>query len=1395
MKPFATLQVVRSPGGIEYDLWLPGREVSGAMRYVPTHPIDEAELIELQALAAQLFRSGPSETFPLDAKATGERLYNALIPPELGERLRDLQVPLLVSVPRSGLPFELFYADDFWALRYALGKQIRLEVKGRSPEVTRTSGPMRALVISSDPRGDLAFVDHEAGKVTDTLVGGVRIKANPLYGPEANVDEVTRRLAERYDVIHFCGHIDRGSGGVAPGLLLASEQVLSGEVIRQRLDGRPFVFLNGCLGARGDTHKGWEEDISSVAYGFIRGGARAVIATVSEIGDEQAADLAVDFYRLACSGECLGEALRQARENARSKAPPSPAWLSFVLYGNPAEVLVDRSSESSTESSSVSPKVPAPADGERSEGPSAVTVTRESNYLAPSSASWGREWARSHRRGVLFGTFSFFAVVAIILLTLWRRGSRDESPNTETTVLALANVPRVPDAALGADSITVIEFGNLDEEDRGRHGWMGKAIQAALATELGKVEALDLYPEKLARIPAEGAPDLMLRAQKVGINKVVTGSFKVLGAKVRIDASVLDAATGKAIGEGVEGDLGEDDKEFFNLQKQLVLSLLRRMKTHVLPPEEGSIAAETNTSIVAYRLLLDGERVGAQSATASGQPSSVRRAEPLDLVSDEQTKLKVKQFLEDYRHVQEGKDLDGLTTLHVAFPYDQREAMRAYLANTDDLTIEIVDISIAINDETVWVSFTRRDRFIDKLSRAPERVEIRLAKTLTHSNGRLKISPRTPNSALIQNEAWENNGPEGGEVSAIAIDPSEPRTIYLGTGGGVFISTNGGERWRLSSDGLNGRVATLAIGPTVPQIIYAGGDRGSWKSTDAGESWTKMTVELFAYSLAIDPTDPRTAYWGGNGGMFKSTNGGDTWTRLGRGRTSSLVIAPTTPPALYAVRGGADTKLFKSTNGGENWYESGSGIWRPRTIAFDPDSPKVVYLGTGGHVFRSTDSGESWAPVASGMTDTNRDVTQIVVAPGNPGKVFIAREGGLFESIDSGDSWHRLKVLPRPVGNLVINPAAANELYAGTDGAGIFRSTDSGKNWTAINRNLVASTITSIVVDPSRPGTAYAGTNGGVFRTTDGGSSWKENDTILGWSSLAIDATGNAVYSLSDEGGSRAIYKATDDGQRWNKLKNQPSTTYPNDDLLGIYTDCHEANVLFANTRKNLFKSLNGGDEWRSITDGLDEWRRANGGVIDLTVEHLTGNASGVLYAATRFTKPSSTSTGTEPRFKFGNSPWFTPGQGLLKSINGGQSWNLANNGLPNMQIGVLAVDPRAGSNVFVSTTDNGLFKTTDAGQSWQDIRIGSSGDEPDVVTCIVIDPSFPWILYAGTGTGLYSTTSSGESWSKVENAMSLTFDYPVTALGIEPAPLSRLYVGTEGHGVFVLTLGPRSGP
>jgi TolB-like protein/ketosteroid isomerase-like protein len=306
------------------------------------------------------------------------------------------------------------------------------------------------------------------------------------------------------------------------------------------------------------------------------------------------------------------------------------------------------------------------------------------------------------------------------------------------------------------NTIGVLEFRDL--RDGPEHVWIGKALRVALNTELSKVRALRVYsPELIDRSTATRRVDYLTSAQRLGIRKLLTGSFHVVGTAVRIDAEIVDTSTGVQEGsDSVQGDL----TDFFALQKKLVLSMLRRLPVEVSADEGASIQKRTNTNVDAYRLLLESEGVVEEPSPSGPTPAHTdvpgaphswwhdgtrvlatllrERADAAEVDGDP-TK-DVRQVIEAYRAALEHKDLDRLAALYVAFSPRQREALRAYLDNANALSVEVSDIAIEPRADEIVVSYTRRDRFVDRESGKPQRLEVRLTKILVRENGTWKFT-------------------------------------------------------------------------------------------------------------------------------------------------------------------------------------------------------------------------------------------------------------------------------------------------------------------------------------------------------------------------------------------------------------------------------------------------------------------------------------------------------------------------------------------------------------------------------------------------------------------------------------------------------------------------------
>ena len=260
-------------------------------------------------------------------------------------------------------------------------------------------------------------------------------------------------------------------------------------------------------------------------------------------------------------------------------------------------------------------------------------------------------------------------------------------------------------------------------------------------------------------------------------------------------------------------------------------------------------------------------------------------------------------------------------------------------------------------------------------------------------------------------DRWMNIGPDTGAVLTMAVDPSQPGTIYAGTfEAGVYKTTDGGASWVAPKPEFQVGVSALVIDPQNPRVLFSGNFGGVFKSTDGGASWFAINNGLDGTSpicMALDPSNSNVIYAATDmidssdqERLFKSTNGGASWVELDKGGqvffASAIVVDPSTPNTIYIAAVGG---VYKSTDGGASWASSDAGITDGNvySIAIDPSRPRILYAGTSEDgVFMSIDRGASWQPVNDGLPLFS--VEAIAVDPANPSRVYIGTGGdGVFK--------------------------------------------------------------------------------------------------------------------------------------------------------------------------------------------------------------------------------------------------------------------------------------------------------------------------------------------------------------------------------------------------------------
>ncbi len=408
--------------------------------------------------------------------------------------------------------------------------------------------------------------------------------------------------------------------------------------------------------------------------------------------------------------------------------------------------------------------------------------------------------------------------------------------------------------------------------------------------------------------------------------------------------------------------------------------------------------------------------------------------------------------------------------------------------------------------------------------------------------------------------SWHRIGdgiPLHAEPNALAMDPGDPRTLYLGTvARGLFVSHDGGRSWNHVEIGVRQRVFVgfVEVGPPGDSTVYAGIPKfldsspfGLFRSEPDG-SWTRVFGGSIR-SLAVDPHGGTVYLDPARGSLLISHDRGDTWVSAGPtygNRDGFVAFDPLHPGTLFAGAG----DLLKSTNGGATWSVSQEGLIPGRyvrTLAGSASDPDLLFAGTDTGVFRSADGGESWIRASDGLPP--RPVTALAIHPTNPDialagvllrGVFV--QSRLFRTIDGGTSWSPILgeiPLRTTFSELEFDPLHPNRVYAATN-RGVLRSRDGGLRWD-LRIDGFTGGASDVAVDPVDPRTVYATTEfwERFLRSDDLGRKWIElTDDRLGDRVEADPSVPGVVYvgGASTEGGAGGLFRSTDGGESWEQL-------------------------------------------------------------------------------------------------------------------------------------------------------------------------------------------------------------------------------------------------------------------
>jgi len=329
-------------------------------------------------------------------------------------------------------------------------------------------------------------------------------------------------------------------------------------------------------------------------------------------------------------------------------------------------------------------------------------------------------------------------------------------------------------------------------------------------------------------------------------------------------------------------------------------------------------------------------------------------------------------------------------------------------------------------------------------------------------------------------------------ISALAISPSSPATLYAGLDNGwgdaqgIFVSTNNGVDWAGAANaGMNAsRIRALAIDSSGSTLLAGGTDTinvidrsvdggASWSASDSGVAPSFQNVS----ALAIYSADNNRVYAGVGIDVFGSTDGGSSWIDLNVPTNvdiEQIVIDPTDPNIVYFTT--ATNLIHKSTDGGVLWGQITTGLPASggNDIAIDPATPTTLYAaGNNYGVYKTTTGGANWFSVNAGDLGGTQYIEVLGVNPGDPLQVFAGGNSEIFRTVDGGASWARITGIFGGVQDFAFDPDNALVVYAVTD-LYRYRSVDGGLTWSILG-TVVDGGAYSIVADPTGLDVVYVG--------------------------------------------------------------------------------------------------------------------------------------------------------------------------------------------------------------------------------------------------------------------------------------------------------------------------------
>jgi photosystem II stability/assembly factor-like uncharacterized protein len=693
---------------------------------------------------------------------------------------------------------------------------------------------------------------------------------------------------------------------------------------------------------------------------------------------------------------------------------------------------------------------------------------------------------------------------------------------------------------------------------------------------------------------------------------------------------------------------------------------------------------------------------------------------------------------------------------------------------------------------------------------------------------------------------FRNLGPSvgGGRVAAVVGIPGQPNVYYVGAAaGGVWKTTDGGDSWEaVFTDQPTASIGAIALAPSNPNLVWVGtgegnprndvvDGRGVFFSPDAGKSWQAMGLRDVGQitRIVIDPADPDVVFvaalghvWAPNAqrGVFRTADGGKTWQKVlfvnDTTGASDLVMVPGNPRVLFA------------------------GMWQ-----FVRHPWELVSGGAGSGIYRSTDGGLTWKRLSQGLPAGPYGRIALGIGPTNPNHVYAlveAKQGLLWDSQDLGDHWspvsdnHALDIRPFYFSLLTVSPADDRRVFFSS--YLLLESDDGGKTAKPIDRGVHVDHH-ALWIDPQNPDRMIQGNDGGVYVTATGARSWRYLNNLPIEQFYMVAADANIPYmlcgGLQDNNawcGPSSSVAGPLNGSEWFTVAGgdgEYAVPAPSDSTV-LYVDSQNGSITRVDLKSGLTRSI------RAYLKGVSEAKPANlqyrfnwttpievsptdantvllGGNVVFKTTDGGGHWTPISPDLTRNDKAKQVTSGGPIEYDISgaetyntiltvnfaptdiNVIWVGTDDGLVQvTRDGGKTWSDVSGHFPGLpkdaegRVYQIGVSPSDAGTAYVTVDRHELddsrpyaYKTTDYGRSWTDIARGLPGDA--VAHVVREDPNLKGFLVLGTDTGLWYSRDAGATWKPLKADFPTVPVYDVKFI----ARSHDLVVATHGRGLFVL--------